>query len=75
MARPKKTPDEKIPEQHFEKESIYELKEMAKEPVTPEQFLTSKGIGQPPITSAPLQGQYALSYDKLIELLNEFKNA
>jgi len=45
------------------------------EPIRAEAFLFMKGIHQPPITSAPLQGQYALSYDKLIELLNEFKNA
>jgi len=44
------------------------------EPMRAAPFLFMKGIQQPPITSAPLQGQYAISYDKLIELLNEFKN-
>lgn len=37
--------------------------------LTPEQFLISKGI-DPPLRSAPLN---SVSFDKLVELLNEYK--
>ena len=42
------------------------------EAVTPEDFLISKGI-DPPMRDSPLQGKNSITFNQLVELLNEYK--
>ena len=64
MARPKKVTEQEEPTPDA-------VEVFAKDWISPEQFLNSKGI-DPAIKSSPIQN---VTFIQLCELLNEYKNA